>query len=102
MGWRFRKAFNFGPFRQTLSQKGWGWSIGIRGFRYGIGATGRRFISFGIPGTGIYYLKYLDEAKNENVSSVPLSPKAKAPKIVRVKPLPNANEPWWKQKDLFE
>lgn len=58
MGWRFRKAFNFGPLRTTLSPKGVGTSVGFMGFRLGISAEGRKYWSFGIPGTGLYYLKY--------------------------------------------
>jgi hypothetical protein len=58
MAWRFRKAINMGPFRTTLSGKGIGTSIGFLGFRFGVSAEGRKYWSFGIPGTGLYYLKY--------------------------------------------
>ena len=59
MGWRFRKSFAFGPFRTTLSQRGLGKSIGFFGFRFGVTADGRKYWSFGIRGTGLYYIKYL-------------------------------------------
>jgi hypothetical protein len=59
MGWRFRKSFSFGPFRTTLTQRGLGKSIGFLGFRFGVTADGRKFWSFGIRGTGLYYIKYL-------------------------------------------
>jgi hypothetical protein len=60
MGWRWRKVFRSGPVTTTVTTKGVGWSIGIRGLRYGISPTGRRYISVGVPGTGLYWTKYLD------------------------------------------
>ncbi len=59
MGWRFRKSFGFGPVRTTFSQRGVGKSIGFFGFRWGVTADGRKYWSFGIRGTGLYYIKYL-------------------------------------------
>jgi hypothetical protein len=58
MAWRFRKVFNLGPIRTTLSRKGLGTSVGFFGFRFGVSPEGRKYWSFGIPGTGLYYLKY--------------------------------------------
>lgn len=58
MGWRFRKQKNFGPFRVTTSKKGVGTSFKFLGFRFGVSPTGKRYWSFGIPGTGLYYIKY--------------------------------------------
>jgi len=58
MGWRYRKTKNIGPFRTTLSKKGLGTSFGLIGFRFGVIPDGRRFLSFGIPGSGLYYIKY--------------------------------------------
>lgn len=53
MGFRFRKSFNFGPFRTTLSKSGIGWSIGGRVFRYTVRADGKRQKTFSVPGTGL-------------------------------------------------
>lgn len=58
MGWRFRRSFGFGPFRTIFSQKGIGTSIGFLGFRFGINTEGKKYWSFGLPGTGLYYIKY--------------------------------------------
>lgn len=58
MGWRFRKSFGFGPFRTNLSRKGLGSSFGFFGIRFGVTADGRKYWSFGIKGTGLYYIKY--------------------------------------------
>lgn len=48
----------FGPVRTTFSQRGVGKSIGFFGFRFGVTADGRNYWSFGIKGTGLYYIKY--------------------------------------------
>src|SRR6266571_4084917 len=60
MGWRWRKVFRSGPINTTVTTKGVGWSIGVRGLRYGISPTGRRYVSVGVPGTGLYWTRYLD------------------------------------------
>ncbi len=59
MTWRFRKSKNIGPFRTTFTNKGIGSSFGFLGFRFGVTAEGRKYWSFGISGTGFYYIKYL-------------------------------------------
>lgn len=58
MAWRFRKSFGFGPIRTTVSKNGIGNSIGFLGFRFGVNPEGKKYWSFGIPGTGLYYIKY--------------------------------------------
>jgi hypothetical protein len=58
MGFTFRKSFGFGPFRATLSKKGLSTSFGFLGFRFGVSPDDRKYWSFGIPGTGLYYIKY--------------------------------------------
>lgn len=58
MSWRFRKTKNFGPLRTTVSKKGLGTSVGFLGFRVGVSPDGRKYFSFGIPGTGLYFIKY--------------------------------------------
>jgi len=58
MAWRWRKSKNFGPFRTTVSKKGVGTSFGFLGFRFGVSPESRKYFSFGIPGTGLYYIKY--------------------------------------------
>lgn len=57
MGWSYRKSVSFGPFRINLSKSGVGYSVGGRGFRTGVKASGRRYTSVGIPGTGVHYYK---------------------------------------------
>ena len=36
MGFSYRKSVNLGPFRVNLSQSGFGYSVGSRGFRTGM------------------------------------------------------------------
>jgi hypothetical protein len=57
MGFYYRKSVKFGPFRVNLSKSGLGYSVGGRGFRTGVSASGRRYSSFSLPGTGVGYRK---------------------------------------------
>lgn len=57
MGWTARKSITFGPLRINFSKSGVGFSLGIRGLRGGMSATGRKYVSASIPGTGIRYHK---------------------------------------------
>jgi hypothetical protein len=58
MAWRFRKSKNIGPFRASISSKGVGKSIGLFGFHIGVTADGRKYWSFGLKGSGLYYIRY--------------------------------------------
>jgi hypothetical protein len=72
MGWQFRKIFSFGFLRLNLSGRGVGWSWGIPGLRYGISASGRRYVTFGFPGLGLYWMKYLDRRTDDSdISELP-------------------------------
>ena len=55
MGFFYRKSIGFGPFRVNLSKSGVGYSVGSRGFRTGVSGQGRKYTTFGIPGTGMGY-----------------------------------------------
>lgn len=63
MGMRFRKIFSRGPLRATCNGRGLGWSVGLPGFRLGVSADGRPFVSLGVPGTGISYARYFSRRK---------------------------------------
>ena len=56
MGFRFRKSQKVGPFRINMSQKGIGWSVGVKGLRYTKKAGGGSRVTASIPGTGISYV----------------------------------------------
>lgn len=97
MSWIFRKVFRSGPFRTTLSKGGVGMSWGIPGFRFGVSPSGRKYFSIGIPGTGLYFIKYLDSTKTNN--QPPKQDKFIKPK--EIKKVKSTNEPpWWEQKNL--
>jgi hypothetical protein len=66
MAWRFRKFKNFGPFRASVSKKGVGGSVGLPGVRFGVSPDGRKYFSIGIPGTGLYYIKYFNNNNKTN------------------------------------
>ena len=55
MGFYYRRSVSFGPFRINLGSGGVGYSVGGRGFRVGQSASGRRYTTFSLPGTGIGY-----------------------------------------------
>ena len=55
MGFYYRKSVNLGPFRVNFSKSGVGYSVGGPGFRKGVSASGKKYTTFGIPGTGMGY-----------------------------------------------
>ncbi|WP_072282993.1 DUF4236 domain-containing protein [Syntrophotalea acetylenivorans] len=60
MAWRwYRRIRLFGGLNANLSGRGVGWSWGALGLRFGVSPNGRRWASFGLPGTGLRYFKYL-------------------------------------------
>ena len=68
MGFRFRKSKKVGPFRINMSQKGIGWSVGVKGLRYTKKADGGSRITASIPGTGI---SYVTDSKKSSPKSQP-------------------------------
>jgi len=71
MGWRWSKIKNIGPFRLIFSRSGVGGNFGIPGFRVGVSATGRRYISIGIPGTGFYWTHYFGKEPSDTGTADP-------------------------------
>jgi hypothetical protein len=66
MSWRiFRRIRLGGGVNANINSRGVGLSWGIPGLRFGVSAYGRKWISFGIPGTGIYFIKYIN-SNNRN------------------------------------
>lgn len=45
MGWSFRRSMGIGPVRLNVSRSGVGASVGVKGFRVGMNARGRRYMS---------------------------------------------------------
>lgn len=99
MSWRFRKVFRSGPFRTSWTKKGLGFSFGIPGLRFGVSPDGRRYISMGIPRTGLYWIKYFNDNSKKQQSTPQTSNKP-------AQLLPNSSQQqkqyWWQQKGLRE
>jgi hypothetical protein len=55
-----------GGINVNLSKRGAGWSWGFGFFRLGVSATGRKWFAFGVPGTGLRYVKYLSSSNKAN------------------------------------
>lgn len=104
MGWRWRKSFKNGPIRWTLSRRGVGWSVGIPGIRYGRSPTGEPYISVGVPGTGLYWLKYFGRKSVSGGSKTVLGPQPQGqinqlpPSVPGVRLTANQRLLFWKQK----
>lgn len=58
MGWSFRKRVKVGLMNVNISKSGVGTSWGIPGLRFGISSNGRKYISIGLTGTGLCWIKY--------------------------------------------
>lgn len=119
MGWRFRRVFGAGPFRWTLSKRGVGASVGLGGVRFGVSPDGRRYVSFGLPGTGLYWIKYFGLAtapQHQGAQAAPVLPSSatthgtlpatsQLPPSSTSPPAPVAGQskqslPWWRQRGL--
>lgn len=71
MGFRWRKSISKGPFRLNLSKGGVGWSFGVPGLRWGVGADGIGYLSLGIPGTGLSYVRRFGASRNASKPNKP-------------------------------
>ena len=59
MSWRYQKPIRVLPgVHLNLSKSGVGVSIGDRGAHVGWTARGRRYVSLGVPGTGLRWREY--------------------------------------------
>jgi hypothetical protein len=91
MGWRFRKTITQGPVRYSITKNGIGSSIGFCGFRIGSSPNGDMYFSFGIPGTGLYYIKKIGKKGSPSRPQ-----KAPPSKNSQSEPTPQQNADWWK------
>jgi len=69
MGIFFRKSVKMGPIRFNLSKSGIGTSVGVKGLRVGVNATGKSYVSGGMG--GIYFRNSLSPSNNRLGTSVP-------------------------------
>ena len=61
MGWFLRKSFRVGPLRLNLSKRGIGASVGVKGARLGVDATGKPYAAGGRY--GIYFRESLGASR---------------------------------------
>ena len=62
LGFRWLQRFRLPlGFRSTISRGGVGYSWGIPGLRVGRSPSGRKWLSIGLPGTGLSFFKYISK-----------------------------------------
>ena len=61
MGWFLRKSFRVGPLRLNLSKRGIGASVGVKGARLGVDATGKPYAAGGRH--GLYFRQRLGPSR---------------------------------------
>lgn len=82
-------------------------SWGIQGFRVGVSANGKKYITLGIPGTGIYFTKYFNQ-QQQSQSNLSTQKQQTTQQQTIQQPFHSNNlqtinkkeKPWWKQKYL--
>lgn len=92
MSLRLSKHINIGKFfRLNISKSGIGFSAGLPGARFSSGPSGRR-ITLGLPGTGLSYVKNLDEKKKPQKEKTSPPPRRAKPEPVFTPPEPEPVE----------
>ena len=65
-GWRWVQRIRLPlGFRSSMTRNGMGFSWGIPGLRFGISPSGRKWISFGFPRSGLYFFRYLNSNNSQ-------------------------------------
>jgi len=86
MGWFLRKSFRVGPLRLNLSKRGIGPSVGVKGARLGVDATGQPYAAGGRY--GLYFRQRLGATPADRVAG------ATAPNGQDATPAPRGGR-WW-------
>lgn len=69
MSWRFRRSMKIMPgVRLNFNKDSIGMSFGVTGARYTINSKGRRTVSAGFPGTGLYNVETLSSGRTSRSS----------------------------------
>ena len=66
MGWFLRKSFRVGPLRLNLSKRGIGASVGVKGARLGVDATGKPYAAGGRY--GLYFRERLGASRTSQTA----------------------------------
>lgn len=70
MGFRYRKSIKLMPgVRMNISNRGIGYSVGLKGARVSRSATGRTYRTLSLPGTGISHTQRLGGSSRGNTST---------------------------------
>ncbi len=85
MTWRWRKVIRGGPFRWNVSRSGVGWSVGVSGF--GRSPSGQVYVSIGLPGTGLYWIKYLRSRQAKRLDNRGTSESSSIPVPLEAEPV---------------
>lgn len=73
MSLRFRRSMKLIPgVRLNFNKDSIGLSVGVKGAHYTVNSKGRRTISAGIPGTGLYSVETLSSGRKTRSTSAPL------------------------------
>jgi Protein of unknown function (DUF4236) len=105
----YRKRLKFGLLRINLSRTGVGMSWGVRGFRVTHSATGRRYLTLSLPGTGLSWQRALGRSRRSIPPGSVITPPRPAPPLAAPCNPPNSNLlppnqvnglPWWNQPGL--
>ena len=85
MGFRFRKSIKIAPgVKLNLNKNSTSVTFGGKGAKYTVSSTGKKTVSVGVPGTGVYYSESVGGSKeNHNL----VSPNNSTPKPSKKK--------WW-------
>lgn len=82
---RFRKTKSIGPLKFTVTPKGIGTSVGVKGARIGRGSDGKTRISASIPGSGLSYQHTVGSGKRQQATQ----------QHATSRPAPRRGIPWW-------
>jgi hypothetical protein len=107
---RYRKRLNFGLLRINLSRGGVGTSWGIRGLRVTRSATGRRYLTLSLPGTGLSWQRTLGRSRRGFRPGSVITPPHLAPPQAPSNPAGSSTLPsnqvsglaWWNQPGLHK
>jgi hypothetical protein len=98
MGWFLRKSFRLGPLRLNLSKRGIGASMGVKGARLGVDATGKPYVAGGRY--GLYFRQRLGPGRVPQIASES-QPSPAAPPTGEIRPSGETSapsprgRPWW-------
>lgn len=101
MGFRYRKSIKLMPgVRMNISNRGIGYSAGVRGARISRGPSGRVTRTLSIPGTGISHVQTLSGGRSRSTGTGARS-SAPAPAAAPAPPKPGMFSPAW-EKELYK